>query len=67
MANLLPRLQELATAAKSTMMDDQVLVAEPVEADRLLKRVQHRDMAKFKAVFGNWSMGLVVIGISKYV
>ncbi|GJX92878.1 hypothetical protein Tco_0347464 [Tanacetum coccineum] len=62
MAKLLPRLQELATAAKSTMMGDQVSVAEYIEEleryprlrdnveavkiARMLKHVQQRHMEK---------------------
>ncbi|GJW23839.1 hypothetical protein Tco_0037650 [Tanacetum coccineum] len=37
MANLLPRLQELATATKSTMMADQVLVLMEREIDKKMK------------------------------
>nr|GEW47981.1 hypothetical protein [Tanacetum cinerariifolium] len=45
MANLLPRLQELATASKSTMMANQVLVLMEKEIDKELKlRVKHRDL-----------------------
>ncbi|GKF16229.1 hypothetical protein Tco_0061147 [Tanacetum coccineum] len=45
MANLLPRLQELATAVKSTMMVDQVLVLTEKEIDKELKlEVKFRDL-----------------------
>ncbi|GKB85041.1 hypothetical protein Tco_0957313 [Tanacetum coccineum] len=57
MANLLPRLQELATATKTTMMVDQTEQStlrswrlrdniEAVEIACVLKRVQQRDMEK---------------------
>ncbi|GJU32436.1 hypothetical protein Tco_1176025 [Tanacetum coccineum] len=44
-SNFLPRLQELATAAKSTMMVDQVLVLTEKEIDKELKlEVKFRDL-----------------------
>ncbi|GJT13754.1 hypothetical protein Tco_0860796 [Tanacetum coccineum] len=49
MANLLPRLQELATAAKSTMMVGQVLMLMKREIDKELKHEE-----KFRELCLRW-------------